>query len=1311
MGRFFSGLATSGAWCCFDEFNRIDIEVLSVIAQQLITIKNAKSAKAKRFIFEGREIKLVQSCAAFITMNPGYAGRTELPDNLKALFRPVSMMIPNYQLIAEVILYSEGFEGSKLLAQKMVQTYKLCSEQLSQQSHYDFGMRAVKSVLVMAGSLKRASPDQPENITLICALRDSNLPKFLKDDALLFNGIIGDLFPGVELPVAELGDLQEAIEHCMIKMNLQALPPLVNKCVQLYETMKVRWGVMLVGLTGSGKTSTLRTLKDALTKLFDDGVINPDYKKVNMITMNPKSISSDELYGCVNPTTMEWKDGLLGLAVRSVVSVTNEEHQWITCDGPVDAVWIENLNTLLDDNKMLCLANSERIKLTPFVHMIFEVQDLVQASPATVSRCGMVYVDDTLLTWNALITSWLNTIDEEQFELELKNYVRSLFDKYFDEILVFARKKCAFIQHQVEVSKIDMLCTILTSLLLKIHNMNLMEDMDIKAYILKLFIWTTLWSIGSNCFEASRILLERHVRKLLENHEEIDLPEGSLWEYRIHPETKVWEKWEQIIPEFVFDPNQQFFDMIVSTTDTVRFGYVSEILLKAGHPVMFMGDTGVGKSIIAKEILSRLALQGEIIPVFMNFSAQTNSQRTQEMIENRLEKRKRTLLGAPIGKKVIIFIDDVNMPKLEVYGAQPPIELLRQYLDFKGLYDREKMYWKDIVDLIIAAACGPPGGARNPLTARFLRHFSLISFPTPNTNTLIGIFGGIIVGFFGDFSKTIWTLAEPLVLAAVTLYERISQELLPTPTKSHYIFNLRDLSKCIQGVLQADSSSYNNQTQILRLFYHEALRTFHDRLVNSEDKKYFNNLLREVCMKYFNCNVIEEGDPLMFGDFMIFGQARENRVYEEIQDIDKLKSILFDYLQDYNAATGKDMNLILFQDAIEHILRLARLLRSERGNGLLVGLSGMGKQSITRLASNINAYQCMQIELKRGYDYSSFRDDLRKCYTAAGVNNSPTVFLMNDTQILKEVFLEDINNVLNSGEVPNLFEGDEYEKLILATRVPCIEAHYKDQSRDGIYEFFISRVRSNLHIVLCMSPIGDAFRKRCRMFPSLVNCCTIDWFVAWPREALNSVAIGSLKKIVDDEEQYMNMASICVTIHESIEAASERFYQESKRHYYTTPSSYLELLKQYQVLMEKRINTITTLRNKIANGLNKILETNEIVAVMGEDLKVIVPVMEQKSVEMKDTVARLEKDTAQADLIKKVVLQDEADAKIKAVETQELADDASRDLENVMPQLRTAQEALKSLNKSDVNEIRVFQKPPKLVQFVMEAVCILMNMK
>nr|CAD7569445.1 unnamed protein product [Timema californicum] len=292
-----------------------------------------------------------------------------------------------------------------------------------------------------------------------------------------------------------------------------------------------------------------------------------------------------------------------------------------------------------------------------------------------------------------------------------------------------------------------------------------------------------------------------------------------------------------------------------------------------------------------------------------------------------------------------------------------------------------------------------------------------------------------------------------------------------------------------------------------RLFYHECLRVFHDRLVNVEDKSYFYHLMKEVCTRAFGRpvlsfppepKIITSPPVLLFGDFMNTGAARQDRIYEEIKDTEKLRHVMQDYLEDYNMMTSKEMKLIFFMDAMEHTTRLARILRSERSNGLLVGVGGMGKQSLTRLGAHLCGYKCFQIELTRAYDHSAFHEDLRKLYFNAGAKNEDTTFLFTDTQIVQEEFLEDINNILNSdnrlsqkihliknptgifwsiaGEVPNLFESDEYEKVINSLRPSAKEVGIAESNRDAIFDYFISRVRSKLHLVICMSPVGDAFR-------------------------------------------------------------------------------------------------------------------------------------------------------------------------------------------------------------------------------------------
>uniref|UniRef100_A0A8C4KUF5 Dynein axonemal heavy chain 6 n=1 Tax=Equus asinus asinus TaxID=83772 RepID=A0A8C4KUF5_EQUAS len=1316
MGRFFSGLAQSGAWCCFDEFNRIDIEVLSVIAQQLITIRNAKAAKLSRFMFEGREIKLVMTCAAFITMNPGYAGRTELPDNLKALFRPFAMMVPNYALIAEVILYSEGFESSKILARKMTQMYKLCSEQLSQQDHYDFGMRAVKSVLVMAGSLKRENPDLSEDVVLIRALRDSNLPKFLTDDAILFSGIISDLFPGVQIPEHDYGILQSTIIDVMNGQNLQPETCMVKKVIQFYETMLVRHGVMLVGPTGGGKTTVYQILAETLGNLQKLGIENPFYQPVKTYVLNPKSITMGELYGEVNNITLEWKDGLMALSVRAAVNDTSEDHKWIISDGPVDALWIENMNTVLDDNKMLCLANSERIKLTPQIHMLFEVQDLKVASPATVSRCGMVFVDPEELKWMPYVKTWMKGISKKLSE-ETREYILNLFQRYVDDGLNFINKKCSQAIPQVDISKVTTLCCLLESLILGKDGVNLiMEQTKLNTVLCQTFVFCYLWSLGGNLTENYWDSFDTFIRTQFDDNPDARLPSsGDLWSIHMDFDTKRLDPWERIIPTFKYSREVPFFEMLVPTTDTVRFGYLMEKLLAVKHSVLFTGITGVGKSVIAKGLLNKIQESAGYVPVYLNFSAQTSSARTQEIIESKLERKRKNILGAPGNKRVVIFVDDLNMPRLDRYGSQPPIELLRQYQDFHGFYDRSKLFWKEIQDVTIVSACAPPGGGRNPVTPRFIRHFSMLCLPMPSEHSLKQIFQAILNGFLSDFPPAVKQTASNIVEASVEIYNRMSVDLLPTPAKSHYVFNLRDLSKCVQGILQCDPGTIREEIQIFRLFCHECQRVFHDRLINNEDKHYFHVILTEMANKHFGIAIGLEyflTRPIIFGDFIKFGADKTDRIYDDMPDMEKIANVLQDYLDDYNLINPKEVKLVFFQDAIEHVSRIARMIRQERGNALLVGVGGTGKQSLTRLAAHICGYKCLQIELSRGYNYDSFHDDLRKLYKLAGVDDRNMVFLFTDTQIVVEEFLEDINNILNSGEVPNLFEKDELEQVLAATRPRAKEVGISEGNRDEVFQYFISKVRQKLHIVLCMSPVGEAFRSRCRMFPSLVNCCTIDWFVQWPREALLSVSKTFFSNVdAGSEELKEKLSLMCVNVHLSVSNMAERYYMELRRRYYTTPTSYLELINLYLSMLHEKRKQLVSACDRVKNGLTKLLETNVLVDKMKLDLSALEPVLLTKSQDVEALMDKLAVDQENADQVRHVVQEEEAIAKVKAEETQAIADDAQRDLEEALPALDAANKALDSLDKADISEIRVFTKPPDLVMTVMEAISILLNAK
>lgn len=416
----------------------------------------------------------------------------------------------------------------------------------------------------------------------------------------------------------------------------------------------------------------------------------------------------------------------------------------------------------------------------------------------------------------------------------------------------------------------------------------------------------------------------------------------------------------QNVPPYVVDPTAKYSEILVPTLDSVRLVRVMEMLLRNENPVLCIGPTGTGKTVCIADKLTR-GMPLEFIPDFMVFSAKTSANQTQDLIDNKLDKRRRGVFGPPPGRNLIFFIDDLNMPAPEVFGAQPPIELIRQWMDNKGWYDRKQIgAFRTIVDVNFLGALCPPGGGRNPITQRLLRHFNYLAFNELGEDSLMTIFSTILTAWFMQTPEAspvrlLIEKVEPLVKASISVYMTAQSQLLPTPARSHYTFNLRDLSKVFQGIFMFDIFHLTGEfSQVLRLWYHESCRVYQDRLINYADRNWFKNLSIQTMKTYFSAlfEDVVPSEPLLYGD-ILSPDLPENRKYIEMVDQSLVVRVCEENLEDYNQLNSARMDLVLFMDAIIHICRVSRIIRQPQGNALLLGLGGSGRQSSSRLAAHM----------------------------------------------------------------------------------------------------------------------------------------------------------------------------------------------------------------------------------------------------------------------------------------------------------------------------------------------------------------------
>ncbi|XP_074612492.1 cytoplasmic dynein 1 heavy chain 1-like isoform X2 [Acropora palmata] len=1385
MGRIFVGLCQVGAWGCFDEFNRLEERMLSAVSQQVQTIQQSlregsnDPSTAITIELVGKQVKVRSDMAIFITMNPGYAGRSNLPDNLKKLFRSLAMTAPDRQLIAQVMLYSQGFRTAEKLASKIVPFFKLCGEQLSNQSHYDFGLRALKSVLVSAGNVKRdkiqkikeslmeekqeadeaaISESLNEQEILIQSVYETVVPKLVAEDIPLLQSLLSDVFPGVKYVGAEMKKLKAEIKKVCNEMNLvfgegeEQGGAWVEKILQLYQISQIHHGLMMVGPSGSGKSSAWRTLLKALDNV--EGVEGVAH------VVDPKAITKEALYGTLDPNTREWTDGLFTHILRKIIdNVRGEIHkrQWIIFDGDVDPEWVENLNSVLDDNKLLTLPNGERLGIPANVRIMFEVQDLRFATLATVSRCGMVWFSEDVLSTEMIFDNNLlamKRVPVEESEEETRrmkprgegedvlsptmqvqcDFVDIIQEHFSPNGLVVKCLEFAFRQeHIMDFTRMRALESLFSMVHQGIRNVLQynqqhpdfpMERDQIERYVPRFLIFCILWAFSGDCKLKTREDLGQFIRSITT----IPLPSSatsSIVDYEVTIQGE-WVLWQSKVPQIEVETHKVAApDVVVPTVDTVRHEALLYTWLAEHKPMVLCGPPGSGKTMT---LFSALRALPDMEVVGLNFSSATSPELLLKTFDHYCEYRRTpngiVLAPVQLGKWMILFCDEINLPDMDHYGTQRVISFLRQIVEHGGFYRSSDQAWVTMERIQFVGACNPPTDpGRKPLSHRFLRHVPVIYVDYPGPASLTQIYGTFNRAML-RIVPPLRSYAQPLTDAMVEFYS-MSQERFTQDMQPHYIYSPREMTRWVRGICEALKPLETLPVEgLVRLWAHEALRLFQDRLVEEEERKWTEENVNTVALKHFP-NIDSNAAlkrPILFSNWLSKDYIPVDQ--EELRDFVKARLKVF-YEEEL------DVPLVLFNEVLDHVLRIDRIFRQPQGHLLLIGVSGAGKTTLSRFVAWMNGLSVFQVKIHRKYLAADFDEDLRSVLRRAGCKNEKIVFILDESNVLESSFLERMNTLLANGEVPGLFEGDDYTTLM----TQCKEGSQREglmlDSSEELYKWFTQQVMNNLHVVFTMNPSDEGLKSRAATSPALFNRCVLNWFGDWSTGALYQVGKEFTSKLDLEKSNYSPpdylpkvyedlpvtpthreaVINAFVYVHQTLHQANQRLAKRGGRVMAITPRHYLDFINHYVKLFNEKRSDLEEQQLHLNVGLQKIRETVDQVEELQKSLSLKSQELEAKNALANQKLKQMVKDQQEAEKKKVTSMEIQATIEKQTKQIKEKQTSVMAELAKVEPAVQEAKMAVQSIKKQHLVEVRSMGNPPPAVKLALESICLLLGEK
>lgn len=1110
-----------------------------------------------------------------------------------------------------------------------------------------------------------ATPELEEQV-LIRSLRINTLSKLTHGDTSAFNALVGDVFPGATVSDVSYDELEAAVRAVLVDEKLEELPLQMKKIMQFYEATMQRMGVVVVGPSGCGKSTIWRVLQKALDKLG---------QKIPTYVMNPKSMPREQLLGHMDMDTREWFDGVLTAAARKVVREPMEVKSWIICDGDIDPEWVESLNSVLDDNRLLTMPSGERIQFNYNVNFIFETHDLRFASPATVSRMGMIFLDQEASDVKCIVSCWLRRQPEE-LQMKLQQWI----DDYFFRALDWVVELNASV---VETTKAGVVNNALSHLV----------GVSTKAE----FVAAAVHGFGSNLLLDQRAELAKLLYSWAKEYPA---------DHR-RPLDGYYDKKSGEMKLFQLDDSQPVTldDLTSGEGPMVRTASVQrdEMMLMPWmtnmEPFILVGPEGCGKSML---LMKMFASQRSTQIAIVHCSAQTLASHVIHKLSS-VCQMSQTQTGRVLRPKdaarVVLYLKDINLAKPDKYDTAELVAFLQQLVTYQGFYDKN-LDFVGLQNIHVVASMNPSTTVgRYALTTRFTANVRIAYVAYPDKDALSSIYSSLLHVVLSSKcpGSAQWDgpgPAKKLSACMIDVFEQVRRK-LSIDEQRHYLFTPRDLTQWVKGLLRYELNETSQP--LLDMWAFEGERQLRDRLVSTRDGGRFDALVANALRTHFDY-VSDASTKFIFSSLM--GGATDRVAASPSRPLTLRRAPVADL--EKVVAHGllmferevKDLNVVLHPEALETVVHMERVLSQPGGHLLLVGSSGVGRRSMLSLVSYMHGLEVFTPSMTRDYSLKSFRAELKQILPKAGVQGIPCLLILEDHQLRDEALIECVNSLLSAGELPGLFEQQELDTMLAPLKEEMSNAGYKHRT---IFDFFVSRVQTFLHIALSMDPSNPSFLSRCESNPALYTRCNMLWMSSWTTHSMERIADNTVSQVPEEmlpEAQRPVLIKQMVGLHQKLDARSQD----------ATPRMYCSFVRSWQKVFVAAREKLSKRVEHLRGGLDKLVEAGTEVDKLSKTAVEQRALLTTKQQEADKAMEQIQKSMERAVERRNEVEHLQKKLGKEEIEMTERKAQVEAELSGIQPVLEAARKAVGGIKSDNLNEIRMLKMPPEAIRDVMEGV-------